>query len=211
LRVVVADDHAPTREAVREALEEQGCAVVADVGTAPLAVEAARRLRPDACLLDIHMPGGGVAAAGEITAVLPDVAVVMLTASQEDRDLFDALRAGASGYLVKGADLDRICPALRSVIAGESVLPRWLVRQVAEAFQPTPRRRFALPGREKPVELTEREAEVLDLMEHGLSTEEMAERLVVAPVTVRSHVAAILRKLRVRDRDAAVRVAHRSR
>ncbi len=211
LRVVLADDHAPTREAVREALEEQGCTVLADVDSAAGAVEAAMEHRPDVCLLDIHMPGGGVAAAAEIAAALPDVAVVMLTASQDDVDLFDALRAGASGYLAKGMDLDRIGPALRSVLAGESVLPRWLVRQVAQAFEPPPRRRFALPGRTSPVQLTEREAEILGLMEEGLSTEQMADRLFVAPVTVRSHVAAILRKLRVKDRQAAVRLSRETR
>ena len=206
LRVLLADDHGPTREAVREALEDQGCAVVADVGSGPEAVEAAVRLGPDACLLDIHMPGGGIAAAAAITAELPQVAVVMLTASEEDTDLFAALRAGASGYLVKGMDLDRIGPALRSVLAGEAVLPRWLVRQMAQAFQPPPRRRLSLPGRPKPVELTEREAEILGFMEEGLTTEQMADRLVVAPVTVRTHVAAILRKLRVKDRASAVRL-----
>jgi DNA-binding NarL/FixJ family response regulator len=205
--VVLADDHAPTREAVREALEEQGFIVPADVDSAAGAVEAAMEHRPDVCLLDIHMPGGGVAAAAQIAGSLPDVAVVMLTASQEDVDLFAALRAGASGYLAKGMDLDRIGPALRSVLAGESVLPRWLVRQVAQAFEPPPRRRFALPGRSTPVQLTEREAEILGLMEEGLTTEQMAGRLFVAPVTVRSHIGAILRKLRVKDRESAVRMA----
>ncbi len=207
LRLVLADDHGPTREAVREALEEQGFIVLADVDSAAGAVEAAIEHRPDVCLLDIHMPGGGVAAAAEIAGELPDVAVVMLTASQEDVDLFAALRAGASGYLAKGMDLDRIGPALRSVLAGESVLPRWLVRQVAQAFEPPPRRRFALPGRSTPVQLTEREAEILGLMEEGLTTEQMAGRLFVAPVTVRSHIGAILRKLRVKDRESAVRMA----
>ena len=202
--MLLADDHEPTRQAVREALEEQGWTVVADVGSAAEAVDGARRLRPDACVLDIHMPGGGIAAAAGIAAELPDVAVVMLTASEEDADLFAALRAGAAGYLVKGMDLDRIGSALRSVLAGESVLPRWLVRQVAQAFQPAPRRRFALPGRPRPVELTEREAEILDLMSEGLTTEQMADRLFVAPVTVRTHVAAIVRKLQVKDRAAAV-------
>ena len=211
LRVLLADDHAPTREVVREALEDQGFEVVADVDNASAAVASATELRPDVVVLDIHMPGGGIAAAGEINLALPDTPIVMLTASEDDRDLFAALRAGASGYLVKGMDPDRIGPALRSALAGETVLPRWLVRQMAAAFQPPPRRRFALPGRSKPVELTEREAEILGFMEEGLTTEQMADRLFVAPVTVRSHVAAILRKLRVKDRQAAVRLAHDTR
>ena len=207
LRVVIADDHVPTRLSVREALEQQSCEVLADVGTAEAAVAAATEHRPDVCLLDIHMPGGGIVAAADITQTLPGTAVVMLTASADDEDLFAALRAGASGYLAKGMDPARLGSALRSVLAGESVLPRWLVRKVAQEFQPTPRRRFLLPHRTTPVQLTEREAEILDLMGEGLSTEQMADRLFVAPVTVRSHVAGILRKLRVKDRDAAVRLA----
>jgi two-component system nitrate/nitrite response regulator NarL len=207
LRVVIADDHLPTRQSVREALERQLCEVLADVGTAEAAVAAAVQHRPDVCLLDIHMPGGGIVAAADITRALPGTAVVMLTASEDDGDLFAALRAGASGYLAKGMDPDRIGPALRSVLAGEAVLPRWLVRQVAEAFQPPPRRRITLPGRPKPVELTDREAEILELLGEGLSTEEIAGRLYVAQVTVRTHIRAILKKLRVTDRQEAIRLS----
>ena len=207
LRVVIADDHVPTRQSVREALEQQSCEVLADVGTAEAAVAAAREHNPDVCLLDIHMPGSGIIAAADITNALPGTAVVMLTASADDEDLFAALRAGASGYLAKEMDPARLGPALRSVLAGESVLPRWLVQKVAREFRPTPGRRFLLPHRTTPVQLTEREAEILGLMGEGLSTAQMAGRLFVAPVTVRSHVAGILRKLRVKDREAAVRLA----
>ena len=207
LRVVMADDHVPTRQAVREALEQQGCEVLADVGTAEAAVAAAVQHRPDVCLLDIHMPGSGIVAAADITRALPDTAVVMLTASADDEDLFAALRAGASGYLAKGMDPARLGAALRSVLAGESVLPRWLVRKVVEEFQPPVRRRISLPNRSTAVRLTEREAEILDLMAEGLSTEEIAGRLFVAQVTVRTHISAVLRKLRVKDRESAVRLA----
>lgn len=207
LRVVIADDHPPTRAGVREALEMQSCTVVAEAATADAAVAAAREHRPDVCLLDINMPGSGIAAAAEITHTMPDVAVVMLTASRDDEDLFAALRAGASGYLLKDMDPTRIGSALRGVLAGEAVLPRWLVFKVIDQFRATPRRRFALPNRTAAAQLTEREAEVLDLMASGLSTEEIAARLFVAQVTVRTHIAAILRKLRVKDRDAAVRLA----
>ncbi len=207
LRVLLADDHAPTRQIVREALEEQDFEVVADVDNAAAAIGCARELRPDVVMLDIHMPGGGITAAGEISLALPDTPIVMLTASQDDRDLFAALRAGASGYLVKGMDPDRIGPALRSALAGETILPRWLVKQVMAEFEPAPRRRLFLPNRSKQVELTEREAEILDLMAEGLSTQEMAKRLFVAQVTVRSHIAAVLKKLQVKDRDSAVRLS----
>lgn len=207
LRIVVADDHPPTRSGVREALEQQDCVVVAEAATADDAVAAAKEHRPDVCLLDIHMPGSGIAAAAEITLTLPGVAVVMLTASRDDEDLFAALRAGASGYLLKDMDPGRLCPALRGVLAGEAVLPRWLVLKVVEQLRATPRRRIALPNRTSAAQLTEREAEILDLMSNGLSTQEIADRLFLAPVTVRTHIAAILRKLRVRDRKAAVRLA----
>jgi two-component system, NarL family, nitrate/nitrite response regulator NarL len=207
-RVLLADDHAPTRGIVREALEEQGFDVVADVDSAQSAIAAAQELRPDVCLLDIHMPGGGgIAAAAEISQLLPETPIVMLTASQDDRDLFAALRAGASGYLVKGMDPDRIGPALQSALAGEIILPKWLVKQVVEEFQPPPRRRLQLPHRATQVQLTEREAEILDLMVEGQSTEDMAKKLFVAQVTVRSHIAAVLKKLQVKDRESAVRLS----
>ena len=191
---------------VRVALERAACEVVAEAATAAEAVSAAREHRPDVCLLDINMPGSGIAAAAEITHSLPDVAIVMLTASRDDEDLFAALRAGASGYLLKDMDPARLAPALRGVLAGEAVLPRWLVLKVVEQFRATPRRRITLPN-SRAAELTEREAEVLNLMAGGLSTEEIAGRLFLAQVTVRTHIAAILKKLRVPDRKAAIRLA----
>src|SRR3954451_16612012 len=146
LRVVIADDHPPTRALVREALEQQGCTVVAETATADDAVTAAREHRPDVCLLDINMPGGGITAAAEITHTVPDSAVVMLTASRDDEDLFAALRAGASGYLLKDMDPGRLGPALQGVLAGEAVLPRWLVLKVVDQLRATPRRRIVLPN-----------------------------------------------------------------
>jgi DNA-binding NarL/FixJ family response regulator len=207
LRVVIADDHPPTRTGVREALEKESCIVVAEAATAGEAVAAAREHGPDVCLLDIHMPGSGIAAAAEITHTLPRVAVVMLTASRDDEDLFAALRAGASGYLLKDMDPARLGPALRGVLAGEAILPRWLVLKVVGQLTATPRRRFALPNRPTAAQLTEREAEILDLMASGRTTQEIADHLFLAQVTVRTHISAILRKLRVRDRKAAIQLA----
>lgn len=208
LRVVVADDHAPTRAAVREALESDGLVVVADVADAPAAVEAARRLSPDVCLLDIHMPGSGIVAAAEITHADRPVPVVMLTASADDEDVFDALRAGASGYLSKTTDVDRLGAALRGVLAGEAVLPGWLVQRMVAQLDGASGGRSLGRRRAEPARLTPREAEILELMREGLSTEEIGRRLFVAPVTVRTHIAAVLKKLQVPDREAAVRLAH---
>lgn len=207
LRVVLADDHAHTRAGVREALEAEGVEVVGEASTAAGAVEAAREHRPDVCLLDIHMPGSGIMAAADITREVPGTTVVMLTASGDDEDLFAALRAGAAGYLLKDMDPARLAPALRGVLSGEAVLPRWLVRRVIDQFRAEPRRLIKLPNRSKAAQLTEREAEILDLMAAGRSTEDIAAQLFLAKVTVRTHIAAILKKLQVRDRKEAIRLA----
>ncbi len=210
LRVVVADDHAPTREMVREALETGGCEVVAEAASAFAALAAAREHQPQVCLLDINMPGSGLLAAADITQALPGTAVVMLTASRDDEDLFAALRAGASGYLIKDMDPDRIAPALRGVLAGEAALPRWLVRKVLEEFRSEPTKKLSLKPKRPTSQLTPREQEILDLMAQGLSTEEIAARLFVAQVTVRTHISTVLKKLRVPDRAAAVRLVAES-
>ena len=207
VRVLVADDHAPTRSGVRRVLEEDGFEVCAEVATGTAAVEAALRERPDVCLLDVRMPdGGGVAAAATIARRLPDTRLVMLTVSRDDADLFDALRAGALGYLLKDISRSRLPAALRSVLAGEAQLPAALVARVLDEFRERQGHRRALLRERPAVELRRREWEVLELLRDGLTTAEIAQRLFVAEVTVRSHVSAILRKLRVPDRAAAVRL-----
>jgi DNA-binding NarL/FixJ family response regulator len=206
VRVLIADDHPPTRAGVRLALEASGEFVVcAEAASAAAAVEAAQEHRPDVALLDIHMPGHGIAAARDIAGSCPDTAIVMLTVSRDDADLFAALRAGARGYLLKDIDPDRLPKALEGVLAGEAALPRGLVARLIEEF----RTRDATGSRrEGPLgKLTEREWDVLRRMQQGMSTAEMAADMYVSAVTVRTHVSAILRKLQVRDREAAVRLA----
>jgi two-component system, NarL family, nitrate/nitrite response regulator NarL len=206
-RVLVADDHAPTREDVRTALNaDERFAVVAVAADAAGAVQAAVRERPDLALLDMRMPGSGAAAAWEITARLPDTRAVMLTISRTDDDLFAALRAGASGYLLKTMPLDAIGDELAEVLAGHVAMPPELVSRVVEEFRDSAPRRRALLTRSVGAQLTSREWQVLDLLRQGLATAEIARRLFVTPATVRSHVAAVLRKLRVPDREAAVRL-----
>jgi DNA-binding NarL/FixJ family response regulator len=208
--VLLADDHPPTRAGVRSALEGAGFDVCADVPDAATAVSAALALRPDVALLDVHMPGSGIWAAREISAQLPDTAIVMLTISRNDDDLFDALRAGASGYLLKDMDPARLGAALDGVLAGEAALPRSLTARVIEEFRGRGKRRLPFTG-ERGAALTSREWEVLDLMRDGLSTAEIAERLFVSRVTVRRHVSGILRKLQVGSREEALeQVAERS-
>ncbi len=206
IAILVADDHAPTRADVKGILAEDGrFAVRAEAADAAGAVAAALEARPDVCLLDVRMPGGGVGAAWEISARLPDTKIVMLTVSRDDADLFAALRAGASGYLLKDLDPDRLPDALAAVVAGEGALPGSLVARLVNEFRDRgPRRRAVLSSSPSGEPLTSREWQVLELMRDGLTTAQIADRLVISRATVRSHVAGILRKLRVPDREAAL-------
>lgn len=206
IRVLLADDHAPTRADIRATLEEGGFEVVAEVADAAAAVEAAVREQPAVCLLDIRMPGSGIGAAWEITARLPSTKVVMLTVSRDDEHLIAALRAGASGYLLKDIDPGRLPSALKGVLEGEAAIPRTLVARLVEDFRDRGGRRRKLVGDDLAAQLTSREWEVLDLMRKGLGTNDIARRLTLSQVTVRSHIAGILRKLRVPDRESAVRL-----
>jgi DNA-binding NarL/FixJ family response regulator len=201
IRVVLADDHAAVRAQVRSALEQGGCIVCAEGATADEAVLLAVEHRPDVALLDIHMPGGGIRAAGRIRREVPEASVVMLTASAEDDDLFDSLRAGASGYLLKTTDPASLADALRGVLAGEAAMPPRLVTRILEEFRRPVRRRF---GRSSAAaRLSDREAEVMELLARGLSTEEVGRKLFLSPTTIRVHVSTVLRKLQVKDRASA--------
>jgi DNA-binding NarL/FixJ family response regulator len=203
LRILIADDHAPTRAGVRLALERAGFTICGEAWTADAAVEQAVYERPDICLLDIHMPGSGIAAASAIVDRVPTTSVVMLTVSQEDDDLFDALKAGAAGYLLKTTDPERLPHALQGVLRGEAALPRSLVTRVLMEFRRRQRRRILI-GRTGWRDLTPREWEVLELLAEGHSTAEIGEKLFVSTATVRTHVASTLRKLHAPDRQAAV-------
>jgi two-component system, NarL family, nitrate/nitrite response regulator NarL len=206
LSVVIADDHAPTRAGVRAALDGGGFTVVAEGHDADSAVAAALREQPDVVLLDIHMPGNGIAAAVTIGERLPGAAVVMLTVSRDDDDLFASLKAGAMGYLLKDMDPARLAPALQGVLDGEAALPRTLVARVLREFRTTERRPSLPFLKQRGVRLTDREHEVLEMLGDGLSTAEIAHRIGRSPVTVRRHVSAILAKLRVPDRKAIARL-----
>jgi DNA-binding NarL/FixJ family response regulator len=210
LRVLVADDHAPTREDIRRVLDrDERFEVCAEEADAAGAVQAALRERPDICLLDLRMPGGGLATVWEIGARLPEAKIVILTVSDDDADLFAALQAGVDGYLLKTMNLNRLPDALNGVCSGEAAMQRALVARVIERF----RRRE--PRWRQPVDsgparrLTSREWEILELLAQGRSTAEIAERLVVSSSVVRVHVASIVHKLGVPNRAAAVELFHR--
>jgi DNA-binding NarL/FixJ family response regulator len=205
LSVVIADDHAPIRAAIRGALEAEGFEVVGEAASADTAVELATTHEPNVCLLDIHMPGSGIAAAARITTALPQTTVVMLTYSRADEDLFDSLRAGARGYLLKDMNPDRVGAALRGVLDGEAALPRALVARVLDEFRSTSKRKLVFRQR-RSAALTDREWETMALLRDGLTTEEVAERLFISPATVRVHVSSVVKKLQATDRAQALRM-----
>jgi len=205
LRVLIADDHAPTRDDVRRALEDGGMTVCAEAADAAHAVQLALETRPDICLLDIRMPGGGVAAAWEISARLPTTRIVMLTVSDDDANLFSALRAGAVGYLVKDIDLRSLPRALRDVTVGKAAIPRGLVARMVKQFHGTdPRFRTTAVAGELGPRLTSREWDVLAGLADGLSTREIAKRLQLKPSGIRAHISAVVQKLGVEDREEAI-------
>jgi DNA-binding NarL/FixJ family response regulator len=205
LRVLLADDHAPTREDLRWALTRGGLSVCAEASDAAHAVQLALETKPDICLLDVRMPGGGVAAAWEIAARLPTTKVVMLSVSDEDSDLFSALRAGAVGYLVKDLDLRLLPRALRDVADGRAAIPRALVTRMVKQFRTNePRFRTTAMPTELGPRLTSREWDVIAAMSEGLSTREISRRLQIKPSGVRAHISALVHKLGAADRDEAV-------
>jgi DNA-binding NarL/FixJ family response regulator len=204
IRVVIADDHAGIRGQVRDALERGGCVVCAEGASAADAIRLALEHRPDVVLLDIHMPGNGIHAAQQISKQLPQAAIVMLTQSKDDDDLFDSLRAGASGYLLKDTDPSSLPRTLRGVLAGEAAMPPTLVTRILHEFrQPARRRLGRSPAAAK---LSAREWEVMEMLGQGLSTDEVGKRLFLSPTTVRVHVSTVLRKLAVKDRESAFRL-----
>ncbi len=202
--IVIADDHPAIRLGVRMALMRGGFDVVAEAADCDGAVSAVLRERPDVCLLDIRMPGGGIEAARRLAQDAPETSVVMLTVSDSTDDVLAALRAGAVGYLPKDTSPDRLPAALCGVLKGEAALPRTLVGHVLNEFRDYTAA-AADPVRVGEVELTARESEILRMLRSGLTTAEISELLSLSPVTVRRHISAGVAKLGVADRGAAVR------
>jgi two-component system nitrate/nitrite response regulator NarL len=202
LRVLIADHSPALRAGVRMSLESSECVVCAEAEDAIAALEAALRDRPDVCLVDASLPGGAIAVVEEISWKLPDCRVVVFGDSRDAVDVLEALRAGASGYLLKDIDLAPLPTTLQRVLAGEAALPRALVGRLIESLHERERRRRLAVRHD----LTNREIEVLELLAEKLTTAEIARRLFVAKVTVRTHVASILKKLGAADRQAAIRL-----
>jgi DNA-binding NarL/FixJ family response regulator len=210
IRVLVADDQPLMRAGLKAALEENGFAVCAEAGDASSAVQAALVKRPQICLLDIRMPGNGLAASAEISSRLPETVVVLLAPPKNETYLFDAISVGAAGYLFRDMNPERLPDVLHVVLRGEAALPRRLVTNLVLEFRRRERRKQLLAFRRGDTRLTRREWDVLELMVQGERTGEIAERLFVSPATVRSHIRSLLRKLEVKSRASAIDLFKRS-
>jgi DNA-binding NarL/FixJ family response regulator len=204
VRVLLADGQPALRAGVRGLVEDDGFVVCAEAGDATAAVDAAQREQPDLCVVEVQLAGDGIGATRRILEAAPESTVVMLTESDADDDLFAALAAGASGYLLKDMDPGRLPVALRGALEGEAPLPRTLVSRLVRHYRERDRRRVDLEAGGSTVELTSRQWEVLELLAEDCATETIAERLAVSPVTVRRHVSRLLKTLGVATREEAV-------
>ncbi|MGU3411102.1 response regulator [Microbacterium sp. M1A1_1b] len=209
IRVVLADDQVLIRAGLRALVDaEPGMTVVGEAGDGDAAVQIATRERPDVVLMDIRMPGtDGLAATRRISAdpALADVHVVVLTTFEEDDYVFEAIRGGAAGFLVKDTEPAELLRAIRTVVAGESLLSPGATRSLVEAFATHAKPAALAPGLDV---LTDRERQVMRLVAAGLTNTEIAERLFVSPTTAKTHVSRTMIKLGARDRAQLVVFAY---
>jgi DNA-binding NarL/FixJ family response regulator len=202
VRVLLADDHPVYRDGLAALLGSlDGVEVVGTAADGVEAVAGARELQPDVVVMDVQMPRlDGIEATRAITADSPHIGVVVLTMAEEDQTLFAAMRAGACGYLLKGANQGEIVRAITAVAQGEAIFGPAIARRVAEFFSAVP---VAAPGSPFP-QLTTREHEILALVAAGRSNAQIATELYLSPKTVRNNVSNIFAKLHVADRAEAI-------
>ena len=200
---MVVDDHPMWRDGVARDLAERGFDVRATAGDAPSAVRISRAVRPDVVLMDLNLgSASGVDATREITATVPGTRVLVLSASGEHADVLEAVKAGASGYLVKSASATELVDAVTRTAAGDAVFTAGLAGLVLGEY----RRMAAVPEDEGP-RLTDRETEVLRLVAKGMTARQIADRLVLSHRTVENHVQSTLRKLQLHNRVELARYA----
>ena len=202
IRLVVVDDHPIFRDGLKSALNHDDIEVIAEAGTAEQAVEIVDREGPDVVLMDLQLPdGSGIEATRAICATHPEARILILTMTEDPDAVFAAIRAGARGYLVKGADRDELVRAIEAVNSGDAVFGSGIAERILKSFSNRSTETKPLP------ELTDREREVLGLVMQGLTNDAIGGRLFISRKTVRNHVSNILTKLQARDRHDAARLA----
>jgi DNA-binding NarL/FixJ family response regulator len=210
VRVLIADDQALFRKGLSVVLgSEQGIEVVADAGDGEEAIAKASDLAPDVVLLDVRMPRvGGIEAARRIREILPSTRILMLTVSDEEDDLYEAVKAGANGYLLKEVSVEEVAAAIQAVTHGQSLISPSMASKLLAEFNALARRAAERDQLPAPV-LTARELEVLRLVARGMSNRDVADQLFISENTVKNHVRNILEKLHLHSRMEAVMYAVR--
>jgi DNA-binding NarL/FixJ family response regulator len=213
IRVLIVDDHALFRRGLEMVLEEQGdIEVVGEGSDGNEAVEKAGDLLPDVVLMDIRMPRrGGIEACTAIKSAVPSAKIVMLTISDEEEDLFEAIKAGASGYLLKEISIDEVPQAVRAVQGGQSLISPSMASKLITEFAALAKRSAERQQQVPAPKLTDREMEVLRLVAKGLGNREIAKELFISENTVKNHVRNILEKLQLHSRMEAVVYAVREK
>lgn len=210
IRVIIADDHALFRQALKTVLDDEpDLELVAEANDGEEAVRLAEELAPDVVLMDVRMPKvAGIDAARQLKESLPSTKIVMLTVSDEEEDLFDAIKAGASGYLLKEINPDEVARAVRQVEEGQSLLSPSMASKLLSEFQTMTKRAEERPYHPR---LTEREMEVLRHVAQGMTNREIGKELHISENTVKNHIRNILEKLHLNSRMEAVIYAVREK
>ena len=204
--VVIGSSDPAMRAGIRMALAKDGIRICAEAESVQELVTAGMRHQPDACIVDVHLSGDGFHAAAEMAARAPAVPVVLLVDDDCDEQFLEAIRLGATGYVRRTIAPSALANVVRAVAKGEPAIPRSLVRTLIDDYRDRPARRCVPARGGRGVDLTAREWEVLSLMRDGLSTREIADRLRISEVTVRRHISAVVKKLRVESRADALKL-----
>jgi len=212
LRIVLVDDHSLFRAGIASLLSmRKGMEVVGQAESGEQAVELAREMNPDLVLMDVHMPGiGGIVAARQIRSELPQIKVVMLTVSDQDQDLFEAIRSGAHGYLLKNLEPEELYDYLGGIARGEAPISRTMAAKILNEFAAQSARVKDPSATKARDDLTPREREVLSFVAGGATNREIAGALTLTENTVKNHLRNILEKLHVENRVQAAAYALRT-